>query len=62
MAIAAVGYTGLVVAGTVQWLNGRALLDVAWNDGAIWVASILTLTAVVLTALRATRPSRQMTR
>lgn len=61
VAIAAVGYTGLVIAGTVQWLNGRALLDVAWSDGLVWLASILTLTAVALTALRAARSPRQTT-
>jgi hypothetical protein len=55
IAIAAAGYTGLLVAGTLQWLDGRALTQVGWLDGIVWLASIMTLTAVAVTALRAAR-------
>jgi hypothetical protein len=44
------------VAGTLQWLDGRALTQIGWFDGILWVASIVTLTAVAATALRAARP------
>jgi hypothetical protein len=55
VAIAAAGYTGLIAAGTLQWLQGRALLQIGWLDGALWLASALTLAAVAVTALRASR-------
>jgi hypothetical protein len=55
IAIAAVSYTGLLAAGTLQWLDGRVLTQIGWLDGVIWVASIVTLTAVAVTALRAAR-------
>lgn len=61
IAVAAVGYTGLLVAGTVQWLAGRALTHVGWLDGIVWVASIVTLTAVAVTALRAARSPTPVT-
>jgi hypothetical protein len=49
------------VAGTLQWLDGRALTQIAWFDGIVWVASIATLAAVVVTALRAARSPRPVT-
>ena len=56
IAIAAAGYTGLLAAGTLQWLDGRALTQIGWLDGIVWIASIVSLTAVAVTALRAARP------
>lgn len=58
VAIAAVGYSGLLAAGTLQWLDGRALMQVGGLDGILWVASIVTLTAVAVKALRAARLPR----
>jgi hypothetical protein len=49
------------VAGTLQWLDGRALTQIGWFDGILWVASIVTLTAVAATALRAARSPRPVT-
>lgn len=53
--IAAVAYSGLLVAGTLQWLDGRALIHLGWLDGTLWLVSTATLTAVAVTALRAPR-------
>ena len=58
VAVAAVAYTGLVIAGTLQWLDGRALLEVGLLDGVLWVASIITLAGVVVAALGAVRTPR----
>lgn len=55
VATAAVGYCGLLVAGTVQWLDGRALTHPAMLDGSLGLASIAALTAVAAAALRAPR-------
>jgi hypothetical protein len=58
VAVAAVAFAGLLVAGTLQWLDGRALTQVGVLDGIVWTASIATLTAVAAMALRAARLPR----
>jgi hypothetical protein len=58
VALAAAAYSGLLVAGTLQWLDGRALTQFGALDGSIWAASIATLTAVAAMALRAARSPR----
>lgn len=58
VAFAAAGYTGLVAAGTIQWLDGRALSQVGWLDGVLTSASIVTLAGVAVVALRAARRPR----
>jgi hypothetical protein len=55
VAAAAAGYSGLLVAGTLQWLAGRALTQPGGLDGVLWLGSIATLAAVALTTLRASR-------
>lgn len=55
VAAAAAGYSGLLVAGTLQWFDGRALTQPGALDGALWLGSIATLAAVAITALRASR-------
>lgn len=57
VATAAVGYSGLLVAGTLQWLDGRALAEPGALDGSLALASIATLTAVAVASLRASRSS-----
>jgi hypothetical protein len=53
--LAAAGCTGLLVAGTLQWIDGRALLEIGWLDGPLWLVSTVTLVAVVLIVLNAAR-------
>jgi hypothetical protein len=55
LAIAAVAYSGLVAAGTLQWLDGRALTQPGPLDGTLSVLSMATLTAVAVSALRTPR-------
>jgi len=49
--IAFLGYAGLLLAGTIQWLDGRGLGQFGWLDGPLWLLSIDMLTGVVATAL-----------
>lgn len=62
VAIAAVAYSGLLTAGTWQWLDGRALTQPGRLDGTLWLPSIATLTALAVTALRAASPRTQRDR
>jgi hypothetical protein len=48
----AAGYTGLLAAGTLQWIEGRALLEIGWLDGPLWLAATVTLFAVARSASR----------
>ena len=53
--IAVAGYCGMLLAGTLQWLDGRGPGQFGWFDGALWLASVVTLACVAVTALRAAR-------
>jgi hypothetical protein len=55
MWIAIAGYVGLVLAGTLQWLDGRGLSQFGWVDGPLWLLSVATLTGVVAAAVWAAR-------
>lgn len=49
--IAIAGYTGLLTAGTIQWLDGRGLGQFGWLDGPLWLLSAAALVGVAATAL-----------
>ncbi len=58
--LAVAGYTGLLVAGTIQWLDGRGLGQFGWLDGPLWLLSAAALAGVAATALwTARRPPPQ---